>query len=164
MMLAVTIASEEHPITTVVRVADRIRALRIRAGKSKAQIAESAGLNEAWYDDLERDDSELFASLTLFQAMEVAALLGVRLRDIVTDAPAAAQPVALLDLPQHIRDHVERESLSIDELEAQVGWPLADFMESPLTVAAEVPLDFLRALGRALAIDWTDLVPDEEAQ
>jgi hypothetical protein len=53
--------------------------------------------------------------------------------------------------------------MSLEALEAQVGWSLDDFVASPLTVTAEVPVAFLQALAAQLAIDWLRLVPADEA-
>jgi DNA-binding XRE family transcriptional regulator len=64
-------------------LAARLRAIRVRAGKSQAEIAQRLGLNEAWYADLEQRDGELAASLTLFKAMELASLFGVTLHELI---------------------------------------------------------------------------------
>jgi transcriptional regulator with XRE-family HTH domain len=146
-----------------VGTASRIRSLRIRAGKSKPDVAERLGLNAAWYDDLEQNDDELASTLTLFQAMDLASVLDVTLRELVSGEAAGEEPIPLVELPERIRDHVARTGLSVEALEAQVGWSLDDFLASPVTVTAEVPVAFLQALAAPLAIDWLRLVPDEEA-
>jgi transcriptional regulator with XRE-family HTH domain len=143
-------------------IASRIRSLRIRAGKSKIQVAERLGLNAAWYDDLEQNDDELASTLTLFQAMDIASVLGVTLRELVTEDAAGEEPIPLVELPERIRDHIARAGTSVEALEAQVGWSLDDLLASPVTVAAEVPVAFLQALAEQLAIDWLRLVPADE--
>ena len=142
--------------------AGRIRGLRIRAGRSKPEMAERLGLNAAWYEDLEQQDDALAETLTLFQAMELAALLGVRLDALFADGGASGTHVPLLELPERIREHMTREGLSIEALEAQVGGPLGELMDSPLQAAATLPLGSFQSLASALRIDWRSLIPESE--
>jgi transcriptional regulator with XRE-family HTH domain len=140
--------------------AARIRGLRIRAGKPKSEIAQSLGLNAAWYDDLEQRDDELVTSLTLFQAMELASLLGVKLHDIFEVHSSPDEHIALVDLPARITQHVAREGITVEQLEEKVGWELRRFLESPVQTAAECPIAFLQALAHGLGLDWLSFVPE----
>jgi transcriptional regulator with XRE-family HTH domain len=148
--------------TRLMDTASRIRSFRVRAGKSKLELSERLGLNAAWYDDLEHDDHALVSTLTLFQAIDLASVLGVGLHELVTDRPAPEERVPLAELPERIHDHIAREGISLENFEDQVGWTLGDFIESPLTVTAEHPVEFLQALSANLGIDWLALIPDED--
>jgi transcriptional regulator with XRE-family HTH domain len=143
--------------------AAQIRSYRVRAGKSPSEVAIHLGLNDAWYHDLEQHDDELTSTLTLFQAMELASILGVRLHDLVSEKAASDAPISLIDLPSVIGAHLARVGISIEKFEEQVGWELQEFMRSPLKVAAESPIMFLQALAEQLGVDWLSLVPDEDA-
>lgn len=144
-------------------ITTRLRALRIRAGKSRVEMAHSLGIDPAWYEDLEHKDGELAATLTLFQATQLASLLGVRLRELF-DAPSCAPtPISLVDLPGRIRSHAAHTRVSIEALEAALGWDLRDFLESPVQVAAELPIAFLMAIAAHLGIDWLSLTPEDDA-
>ena len=140
--------------------ASQIRSCRFRAGKSPTEIARHVGINVAWYDDLEQHDDELASTLTLFQAIELASALGVRLHDLVGEG-RVRETVPLLDLPSLVRRHLERDGTSMQEFEKQVGWDLQEFMQSPLKVTAESPIMFLQAIAGRLGMDWLSLVPDE---
>ena len=142
--------------------AERIRTARIRAGKSKAEVAQRLGLNAAWYDDLERRDDELAATLTIFQAMDLASLLGLRLSDLFGDGALPGQPVAIIDLPARIRAHLASAGLSLDQFEDQVGWELGPFLASPVKMAAELPIAFFQALAAPLGMHWLSLVPEPD--
>ena len=143
--------------------AAQIRSHRVRAGKSPSDMAQLLGLNDAWYHDLEHHDDELTSTLTLFQAIELASVLGVRLHDLVgEEVPDAALP--LMELPALINAHLARAGMSIEEFEEQVGWDLEEFMLSPLKVAAESPIVFLQAVAEHLGMNWLSLVPDPETQ
>jgi transcriptional regulator with XRE-family HTH domain len=140
-------------------ISESIRTARIRAGKSKAEVAQRLGLNTAWYDDLERRDDELPATLTIFQAVDLASLLGVRVGDLFGDGALPGQLVAIIDLPERIRAHLASGGLSLDQFEDQVGWELGPFLASPVKMAAELPIAFFQALAAPLGMHWLSLVP-----
>jgi len=146
-------------------IAANIRAFRIRAGKSPAEMAQELGLNEAWYGDLEQKDGELSSTLSLFQAMELAAALGVQLHEVLGEDIRAVEPIAILSLPERINAYLQHEGMTRQEFEDAVDWELEEFMGSPLKVAAELPLAFLQSLAAALDMNWLSLVHDagEEA-
>jgi transcriptional regulator with XRE-family HTH domain len=144
-------------------VAARIRALRIRAGRSQAELAQAVGLNVAWYADLEIRDNELAATLTLFKAMELASVFAVPLHELLGEPTVAGDPIGLIDLPQRIVDHAKNAGISIEQLEERTGWELREFLDSPILTAAHMPIAFFQAVASALGINWLSLVPDERA-
>ena len=143
--------------------AAQIRNHRVRAGKSSSEVAAHLGLNQAWYEDLEHHDDELASTLTLFQAIELASVLGVRLRDLWTEKAPPGESIALVDVPARIQEHVARNGISLEQFEEQVGWELRNFLESPIKVAAESPIMFLQTIAEPLGINWLSFVPDEHA-
>jgi len=141
--------------------AARIRAYRIRAGKSQADIAKTLDINIAWYADLESRDGELAATLTLFKAMELASILGVPLHELLDEPPYAGEPIALMELPEHILTYAKQTGISVEQLEERTGWDLREFLASPLQAAAELPLEFFQAIAAQLGINWLALIPNE---
>jgi transcriptional regulator with XRE-family HTH domain len=146
---------------TTMGIAGRMRVLRIRAGLSHGQMAQRLELNVAWYADLERHDGELAATLSVFKAMELASLLGVRLHELLGLAPDTVPQVALFDLPQLILARVRRDAISVSQLEQRLGWELADFIASPLQALAALPLQFLQDLAAVLEVSLQALIPDQ---
>jgi transcriptional regulator with XRE-family HTH domain len=144
-----------------VGTANHIRNYRIRAGKSAGEVARQLGVNDAWYHDLEQRDDELSSTLTLFQAIELASLLGVRLHDLVGEEVSPGEAIPLTDLPSRIETHLASNRMTIDQLEEQVGSDLREFLQSPVKVAAESPIIFLQALAEQLDMNWLSFVPDE---
>ena len=145
-------------------IAARVRAFRVRAGKSQAEMAQRLELNEAWYADLERHDDELASTLTIFKAMEMVSILGVTLAELLDEPAALAdERIALIDLPDRILAHASRKRISVAQLEEQIGWELQDFVDAPVRSAAGLPIRFFQALAAALGINWLALVPDQEA-
>jgi hypothetical protein len=143
--------------------AAQIRNYRVRAGKSREEVAEHLGINNAWYDDLEHYDEELTSTLTLFQAMALASFLGVGLRELVGKSDRAHETLSIIDLPSRIRSHLDQKGISVEQFEGEVGWDIRDFLESPLKVAAESPIMFLQGVSEALGIDWVAMVPNDHA-
>ena len=144
-------------------IAARVRAFRVRAGKSQAEMAQRLELNEAWYADLERHDDELASTLTIFKAMEMVSILGVTLAELLDEPALADERIALIDLPDRILAHASRKRISVAQLEEQIGWELHDFVDAPVSSAAGLPIRFYQALAAALGINWLALVPDQEA-
>lgn len=140
-----------------------IRTARIRAGKSRAEVAAHLALNPAWYDDLEQRDGELAATLTLFQGVALAELFGLRLADLFGATVPKDERIALPDLPDRIRAHVVATGISLDRFEQQLGWELGLFMEAPVQLATELPIAFFQALADALGLNWLLLAPDDAA-
>lgn len=143
--------------------ATQIRAYRVRAGKSPEEAAARLGINDAWYYDLEHDDAELESTLTLFQAMDLASFLNVRLRDLLGGAAWPGEAVPLAAVPSLIAAHVACRGISNDQFEEEVGWEIRELMDSPLKAAAESPIVLLQAVADRLGIDWRSMVPDEES-
>ena len=144
-----------------ISVAENIRNARIRAGKSRAEAAAHLALNPAWYDDLERRDGELAATLTLFQGVALAELFGLRLADLFGETAPPGARMALANLPERIRAHVAATGISLSQFEQQLGWELGPFMEAPVQLATELPIAFFQALAGALGVHWLLLVPDD---
>jgi transcriptional regulator with XRE-family HTH domain len=141
--------------------AAQIRSYRVRAGKSSSEVAHQIGLNDAWYHDLEQNDDELASTLTLFQGIELASALGVRLHDLIGEAAAPRMAVPLMDLPSLVGAHLARAGMSMEAFEEQVGWDLQELMQAPLKAAAESPIMFLQAIAEQLGMNWLSLVPEE---
>lgn len=144
-------------------VAGNLRATRIRAGKSREQVAAHLALNPAWYADLEQHDGELAATLTLFQGVALAEFLGVRLADLFGESAPAADAIALQDLPALVRAHAAAAGITLEAFEAQLGVELGPFLDAPLQLATELPIAFFQALAAQLGLHWLRLVPDAAA-
>lgn len=143
-------------------IAAILRSQRIRAGKSQADLAAELQLNPAWIQDLERRDGELAATLSLFQAMELAAAVGTDLRTLFEEEATIGPHVSIIELPGLIRTLLEREGRTVADLEDELGWEIAPLLEAPLQVATEMPLAFLQAMAACLGIPWLALVAEDE--
>ncbi len=141
-------------------IANLLRNFRIRAGKSQAEVAARLQINPAWYADLERHADQLAATLTLFQAIDLAATLGVRLNELVGAQAAVEAHIPVMELPARIAAYLAVQGITALAFEQQLDYPLRDFMRAPLKEAAELPLEFFQRLGSRLGFDWLALVPE----
>jgi len=142
-------------------IAATLRSHRIRAGKSRGDLAAQLQLNPAWVQDLERRDEELAATLSLFQAMELAAAVGTDLRTLFADASPASPHVSIIELPGLVRALLHRERRTVEDLGDEIGWDLARLMEAPLQAATEMPLAFLQAVSVRLGVPWLALIAED---
>lgn len=143
-------------------IAAKLRSHRIRAGKSRADLAAELRLNPAWIQDLERHDGELAATLSLFQAMELAAAVGTDLRTVFSAEAPVGSHVSIIALPGMVRALLDREGRAVADLEDELGWEIAPLLEAPLQVATELPLACLQALAARLGFPWLALIAEDE--
>src|SRR5262245_2290193 len=129
--------------------AARIRDLRSRTGKSETDMAQLLSINVSWYCDLEQHNDELISTLTLAQAARLAGILGVPLRELLSEGSSATTTIAIAQLPERIRTRIAQDGLTVAEFEDRVGWELGKFLQSPTQQASESPLMFLRDLAAA---------------
>jgi transcriptional regulator with XRE-family HTH domain len=141
-------------------IAENIRNSRVRAGKTAKAVAAELGLNDAWYADLESRDDELASTLSLFQAMHLASLLGVSLHELIGE-PLPDKRISLLDFSSRLLAHIRTQGKSLEEFESEVGWELQEFLQSPFKSVAELPIAMLRDLSKPLGMSWLSLVPEE---
>ena len=145
-------------------IAATLRSHRIRAGKSQEDIAEELRLNPAWVQDLERRDDELAATLSLFQAMELAAAVGADLRTLFADTTPTGAHVSIIELPGLVRAHLTREGITVEDFSDELGWDVAPLLEAPLQAATEMPLAFLQEVTARLGVPWLALIAEEADQ
>jgi transcriptional regulator with XRE-family HTH domain len=143
--------------------AARIRDLRARTGKTPVEMAGLLGVNIHWYDDLEQHDDELASTLTLGQAVRLAALLGATLHDLLAVSEERDEVISLQQLPERIASCLAREGISIEQFEDRIGWKLTPFLEHPVERGFELPLMFFQALAAGLGIRWLSLLPHTNA-
>lgn len=142
-------------------IAATLRSHRIRAGKSQDDVAKELRLNPAWVQDLERRDDELAATLSLFQAMELAAAVGTDLRTLFADATPAEAHVSIIELPGLARALLAREGVTVEQLSDELGWDVAPLLEAPLQAATELPLAFLQEVTARMGIPWLALIAED---
>jgi transcriptional regulator with XRE-family HTH domain len=135
--------------------ADRLRALRSKAGLDAEGIADQIGISPEWYEDLERDPGELENGLDLAQLRKLAVLLHVGLGFLLTGAilPDEVPPLSFLELARRLRARLEHTP-DVDALEAKIGWELSAYLKRPSEEGWGQRLPFFRDLCGELGLDW----------
>jgi transcriptional regulator with XRE-family HTH domain len=135
--------------------ADRLRALRIKAGLDPEGIADQIGISPTWYEDLEREPGELENSLDLAQLRKMAVLLHVGLGFLITGAilPDEVPPLSFPELARRVRARLEHAP-DVEALEAKTGWDLAAFLKRPGEEGWDQRAPFFRDLCGELGLDW----------
>lgn len=134
--------------------AERLRALRIKAGLDPEGLADQIGISAAWYGDLEREPGESEDSLDLAQWRKLAVLLGVGMGYLITGAvlPDEVPSLSFQEVARRARAYLEHASL--EELEAKTGWEMGAFLKRPAQEGWEQRAPFFRDLCGELALDW----------
>ena len=136
------------------QIASRIRALRENSSKSEPELCRLLDISVSAYDDLEAYDHELFSALSLRQVQLLAQFLGVSVHELVTGQKFIGEPLPLEGVAQLVRCAMARDSLSVDAFEDKAGWELSEFLASPLELAQQRSIDFLRDVASAIGVDY----------
>jgi transcriptional regulator with XRE-family HTH domain len=139
-----------------------ITRLRAAMRLSEDALASAIGISIEAYSDLERYGDELTSAVSLQQARTLAQLLGVDLLALLS-LPAHGERKTLSQLAAELRRQVALGAVTMQEMEAAVGWELASFLESPLKVADQNPIMFLQDLAAYSSTNCHDLVASANA-
>lgn len=139
-------------------IADRIRELRLKSGRSESEFADALGLTTDAYADLERYDSEIDSTLSISQALLLAELLGTPIVDLLGEGDAQAAAVSIATVRAAIATQVARSPDAREALEDAIDWDLGPFLEAQREWSTVYTLDFLRRLAALVDLDWRRLL------
>lgn len=142
-------------MTDGMALAERLKALRLKAGLDGEGLADQIGISAEWYADLEGEPGEAEASLDLAQLRKLAVLLHVGLGFLLTGAiiPDEVPPLTFLELARRLRLRLEH-SPDVQGLEEKTGWDLAAFLKRPGEEGWEQRAPFFRDVCGELGLDW----------
>lgn len=135
--------------------AERLRALRLKAGLQPETLADQIGLSAAWYEDLETETGEAEDSLDLAQWRKLAVLLNAGMGFLITGAilPEEIPALSFQEVARKVRARLEHAP-GIDDLETRTGWDLGPFLKRPAQEGWEQRVPFFRDLCAVLGLDW----------
>jgi len=128
-----------------------LRQLREESHLSPEQLAATAGLNLAWYYDLETHEDELTSNVSLGSIARLARALGVKPSALYGGQSTAT--ISLDHLASLVREHVARSGKSLEDFETATGWSVADALANPEEFR-KFNVDGLRATAEAVNVDW----------
>jgi transcriptional regulator with XRE-family HTH domain len=137
--------------------AQRIRALRLKSGRSESELADSLGVTRQAYADLERFDSEVDSVISTHQALNLARLLDTDIAALLGESAEAA-PVPIAAVRAALIAQLERSPDSREALEDAIDWDIGPFLEAGAEWSTVYTLEFLRRLATLVDLDWRRLL------
>jgi transcriptional regulator with XRE-family HTH domain len=138
-------------------IAERIRDLRGRSGRTERELADMLGLTVAGYCDLEQYDDELETTISIAQALALAHLLGTELAEIIGESVGPA-PVQVSAIRAGMVEQLDRSREAREELEDLIDWDLGPFLEAADQWMTVYTLDFIKSLSTAIGLNYGDVL------
>jgi transcriptional regulator with XRE-family HTH domain len=138
-------------------IADRIRDLRDKSGRTERVLADALGLTVEAYGDLEQYDDELETTVSIAQAMMLARLLGADLSEIIGESVASA-PMRIAAIRAGMVAELARSPGAREELEDLIDWDLGPFLEGTDQWMTVYTLDFMRSLATAIGLSYGEVL------
>ena len=133
--------------------AEAVQAAREAAGKDPGELAAALDMSYESYRDIESYDNEITSAISFREAVTLADILELDLRRMFG---ADDTVVTFAELAAALR--VRLGETSLEQLENEVGWELADALAEP-TAFAEFSLDGLADSAASCGLDWRHLLP-----
>jgi transcriptional regulator with XRE-family HTH domain len=140
-----------------IRTAERIQALRLKAGRTEQELAAELGITIHSYGDLERHDEELESAVSIAQALKLAGLLHTDLLALLgeTEVPVK-MPIARVR--SALNAQLGKSAEAKELLEDTINWDLGPFLEGSDEWTTVYTVDFVRQLATAIEVDWQVLL------
>ncbi|MBE9504636.1 MAG: helix-turn-helix transcriptional regulator [Proteobacteria bacterium] len=140
---------------------ERLKQLRIKAGKSEKEMADVVGIPLVSYKPLESYDDEIMERLSLRQVKQLAQACGISSRTLLLESESHQNYIGcktFTELAEKIKQHLSQHNLSIEKFAEETDWYLEDFINKP-ELALDRPAIFLVDLCKPVGLNWLDVVP-----
>jgi transcriptional regulator with XRE-family HTH domain len=136
-------------------VAQRFTLAREALGISQADVAERWHQPLSMYWDLEFHDSEAFDVISINDLVTLASILQVSAMYLLfgEEPSPPLPPVPYTEIVRRLREKMEADKLSVDEMEDLVGVEIREYLEEPERLA-ELPIFLLRDVCQVVGADW----------
>jgi transcriptional regulator with XRE-family HTH domain len=153
-----------YPKGSIEMINERLRAARVRAGKTEREVADKTGLNLPSYYDLEAVPDEVTSAISLRELAAICDALRITPQFLLSGEDAQPQCVYFdfAHLANKALEHLARSGISIRALEEQIGWELKPFIHDPQT-GWQWNVDCLRDVCDAVGANWLSALPQREA-
>ena len=142
--------------------ADKIRQLRLAAGRSEKEMAESIGINLPSYYDLESYDVEVLDCLSLNELQKMCRVLEIAPVDLLSDEAknySGLNHLSFTEFTEMVKKHIESRGITIAEFEDRVGWEIEGLLNNPEGIW-ERNVQFLKDACGELGVNWLSVVPE----
>jgi transcriptional regulator with XRE-family HTH domain len=134
-------------------IADRIGALRLKAGRSEPELANELGLTIHGHCNLEQDDSEIESVLSIAQVLTLAKLLGMDVMGLLGEAEQSMK-VQIARVRSTLAAHLGNSAEAREALEDVIDWDLGPFLEGSDEWVSVYTIGFIKKLAVAIEVDW----------
>jgi transcriptional regulator with XRE-family HTH domain len=136
---------------------ERIRALRLKSGRSESDMATELGMTAAGYEGLELHDGELESGVSIAQAVKLAGLLQADLLALMGEIENPVKmPIARVRAA--LNTQLGHSAEAREGLEDLLDWDLGPFLEGSDQWTHVYTIEFVRRLATAIEIDWQVLL------
>ena len=134
--------------------AARIRAARVQAGMTVADLAARLGLPLAAYDDFERFDDEAFTVASIGDLRTLGEIVGVAVGELLLGPEGRRErTISFAQLSHALHDFLEREGQTADRLGEAIGWDLASVLDDP-DKWDDQSIVLLYLVSKHVKVDW----------
>lgn len=144
------------------RFAEKIRQLRLAAGKSEREMAELIGINLPSYFDLESYDDEVIDCLSLTELKKMCQVVKITPVDLLSDKAkiqGRLNHLSFAEFIETVKKHIASEGMTVREFEDKAGWEMEGLLNNPEEIW-ERNVQFLKDVCGELGINWLSVVPE----
>jgi transcriptional regulator with XRE-family HTH domain len=138
-------------------IADRIRALRGKSGRTESELADALGVTVEGYWNLEQYDDELQTTISIAQAVTLARLLGTGLLEIIGESAVSSQ-IQISAIRAGMVAELGRSPGAREQLEDLIDWDLGPFLEGADQWMTVYTLDFIKSLSTAIGLNYGEVL------
>jgi len=139
--------------------AQRLKSLRVKKLLSREEFAAEVGLSIEEASDLEQHASEMESTVSVGQVLRIAAALGVEPWTLLAEDTNAEPYISPQELADSLADYARDKSLTIEQIEEQVGWELGPFLRQPTAELLASPAMFVQDIAALLKVSWLAAIP-----
>jgi DNA-binding XRE family transcriptional regulator len=137
--------------------AERIRALRLKSGRTEQEIAGELGLTTHSYCDLEQHDEELETAVSIAQALKLANLLQTEVFTLLGETEIPVK-VPIARVRSALNAQLGNSAEAREVMEDTINWNLGPFLDGSDEWTTVYTIDFVRQLAIAIEVDWQVLL------
>jgi DNA-binding XRE family transcriptional regulator len=142
--------------------ADKIRQMRLAAGKSEKEMAELIGINLPSYYDLESYDDEVLDCLSLYELKKMGQVLKIAPVDLLSDEAnnhSGPNHLPFAEFIETVKKYIASAGITVAEFEVKAGWEMEGLLNNPEEIG-ERNVQFLKDVCGVLGINWLSVVPE----
>jgi len=145
-------------------MANRIKRLRKKSGKSNVEMADVLSISVCEYDDLESYDDEIIDAITIKKVKNIASIYEMSLIELLIPEKENWPKTYCSDemMVNKVREIIKEKNITIEEAEEQVGWCLGEFLSSPASFVEKNPIMFIKDLASFIGVQWQCAIPRQD--